>query len=420
MGYIIYKHLARLAFVLGLLVAAAGPASSYSILTHQAVVDAAWDKSLRPLLLKRFPKATEAELNQAHAHAYGGAIVQDMGYYPFGSAFFTELTHYVRSGDFVANLIKGSNTLDEYAFSLGALAHFNADIYGHPIGTNKAVALVYPEVRAEHGDVVTYAEDPVSHVKTEFGFDVLQVARGNFASEEYQNFIGFQVSKELLKEAFEETYGLELNDVFLHLPLAIGSYRYTIRSIFPELTKAAWMAKKQEIQKAKPGVTRRQFIYRMSRADFHDKWGRAYERPGLFARAVAYVIRILPKFGPLRPLAFKPPTPEAEELFYKSFNVTVDKYSAMLNRMMRHEPTLENMELDTGSPTEPGAYTPTDETYATLLEKLAKSDYKRLTPALKADILRFYKHARAPRQQKELDEWKETQGYITALEAKQL
>lgn len=416
------SRLACLCLIFCLLAATARPAYSYSILTHQAVVDAAWEKSLRPLLLKRFPKATDEELEQAHAYAYGGAIVQDMGYYPFGSAFFTELTHYVRSGDFVLNLIRASDTLDEYAFSLGALAHFNADIYGHPIGTNKAVALVYPEVRAEHGDVVTYAEDPVSHVKTEFGFDVQQVARGNFAPEAYQNFIGFKVSKEVLKEAFEETYGLELNEVFVNLPLAIGSYRYTIRSIFPELTRAAWMAKKSEIQQARPGTTRRKFVYRMSQASFHDKWGRDYERPGLFARAVAYIIRVLPKLGPLRPLAFKPPTPEAEELFYESFNVTVDKYTAMLNQMRQHEPTLDNLQLDTGEPTAPGAYALADETYAELLERLSKSDYKHLTPALKADIIHFYRHARAPRpaHEKGLEDWAHVQEHLAKLEAAQL
>lgn len=415
-----YSRLAFLCLVLCLLVATARPAFSYSILSHQAVVDAAWEKNLRPLLLKRFPKATDEELEQAHAYAYGGAIVQDMGYYPFGSAFFTELTHYVRSGDFVLNLIRASDTLDEYAFSLGALAHFNADIYGHPIGTNKAVALVYPEVLAEHGDVVTYAEDPISHVKTEFGFDVLQVARGNFAPEAYQNFIGFKVSKEVLKEAFKETYGLELNEVFVNLPLAIGSYRYTIRSIFPELTKAAWMAKKSEIQKARPGITRRRFVYRMSRASFHDKWGRDYERPGLFARAVAYIIRVLPKIGPLRPLAFKPPTPEAEELFYKSFNVTVDKYTAMLNQMRQHEPTLDNLQLDTGKPTEPGAYALADETYAALLEQLSRSGYKHVTPALKADILKFYSHTQGPPHKEKPEDWEEIQQYLAKLEAAQL
>ncbi len=416
----IYKSLTSLALVLCLLACTAPKAYSYSVLTHQAVVDAAWEKGLQPLLQQRFPNATEEELKQAHAYAYGGCIVQDMGYYPFGNTFFTNLTHYVRSGDFVMNLMRASKTLDEYAFSLGALAHFNADIYGHPIGTNKAVPLVYPEAKAAHGDVVTYAEDPVSHVKTEFGFDVLQVARGNFAPQAYQDFIGFKVSKEILKEAFEETYGLELNDVFLNLPLAIGSYRYTIRNIFPDLTKAAWHAKKSDIQKAKPGITRNKFVYRMSRADFHENWGRDYERPTFFARIAAWVIRVLPKIGPLQPLAFKPPTPEAEELFYKSFNATVDNYSLMLSQMQRREPALTNLQLDTGKPTEPDEYKLTDETYAELLKKLVKSEFKHMTPALQADILKFYSKPNALRAAKAFEKEEKMQEYLAQLKAAQL
>ncbi|MCJ8164707.1 zinc dependent phospholipase C family protein [Pontibacter sp. E15-1] len=415
----IYKYLACLSLLLCLLAGAAQQAYSYSVLTHQAVVDAAWEEGLKALLLKRYPNATEEELRQAHAYAYGGCIVQDMGYYPFGNTFFTNLTHYVRSGDFVLNLMQASKTVDEYAFSLGALAHFNADIYGHPIGTNRAVPLVYPKTKAAHGDVVTYADDPVAHVKTEFGFDVLQVARGNFAPQSYQDFIGFKVSKDLLKEAFETTYGLELNDVFLNLPLAIGSYRYTIRNVFPELTKAAWMAKKSEIQAAKPGITRRKFVYRMNRAEFHKHWGREYERPGIFARLASWVIRVLPKIGPLRPLAFKPPTPEAEAFFLESFNMTVDNYSAMLKQMRRQDLTLKNLQLDTGLPTAPGEYTLTDETYAELLKKLAKSDFKLLTPELQTDILRFYKKAKPPRSGKDAEDGEKMQEHLAQLKAAQ-
>ncbi|MHA6250198.1 zinc dependent phospholipase C family protein [Pontibacter sp. CAU 1760] len=423
----IYKLSLCLALLCGVWAISAPPAYSYSILTHQAVVDAAWEKSLQPLLKHRYPGATADELQQAHAYAYGGAIVQDMGYFPFGSVLFTNLTHYVRSGDFVTNLIRASTTLDEYAFSLGALAHYNSDIYGHPIATNKAVALVYPKLKQAHGQEVTYAEDPVSHVKTEFGFDVLQVARGNYASEEYQRFIGFKVADKSLEKAFVETYGLELRDVFLSLPMAIGSYRYTIRGIFPDLTKAAWQAKQSEIQEARPTVTRQGFIYRMSRNSYHEAWGRDYERPGLFTRLVAWVIRVLPKLGPLKPLAFTPPTPEAEELFYKSFNTTVDNYSAHLNHMERQEPKLRNMELDTGKPTKRGTYALADETYAELLKKLAKRDFKDMSPDLRENLLTFYAGAKAAvpsKDKKEAEkaakEWEETSAYLLKLKSVQL
>ncbi|GAB3200778.1 hypothetical protein GCM10027293_22320 [Pontibacter aydingkolensis] len=397
------------------------PASAYSVLTHQAIIDAAWEKSLQPLLLKRYPHATEEDLRKARAHAYGGSIVQDMGYFPFGNAFFTDLVHYVRTGDFVENLISSSKTLDEFGFALGALAHYNADIYGHPIGTNRAVPLVYPKVKAEFGDNVTYADDPVSHVKTEFGFDVLQVARGNYAPENYKAFIGFEVAPEVLERAFLETYGLELKDVFVSLPMAIGSYRYTIRGLIPELTKAAWHAKKNEIREEHPGATRNEFVYRMRMARYHEEWGNNYERPNIFHRFTAWIIRVLPKIGPLRPLALVPPTPEAEKYFMESFNKTVDAYSGTLQQLKTSDkPNFKNLQLDTGQPIAAGKYKLADETYTKLLDKLEKKDFEHMTASLRDDLLRFYSDAKAPAQGKDdLDDWQKTMEALSKLKGLQ-
>lgn len=395
-------------------------ARAYGVLTHQAIIDAAWKDSIEPLLRKRFPNATDEDLQQAHAHAYGGSIVQDMGYFPFGNTFFTDLTHYVHSGDFVENLIKSSTTIEEYSFALGALSHYNADIHGHPLGTNKAVALVYPKVGAEHGKEVTYAQDAVSHIKTEFGFDVLQVARGNYAPEEYQSFIGFKVSKELLERTFLETYGLELNDVFMNVPLAIGTYRYTIRGFIPDLTKAAWQAKKSDIQEASPSITRNKFHYHMKRAEFNKTYGTDYDRPNIFARFAAWIIKVLPKLGPFRTLAFKPPTPEAEKLFYHSFNTTVENYTELIKQLRQQgQLKLANMQLDTGEPVKPGDYKLTDETYAELLQKLAKSDFKNTSPALRQNILQFYQPQKAM-QEVEEDERPELREALKKLRVHQL
>jgi hypothetical protein len=413
-----YRWLRCLALICLLWLIAFPKASAYGVLTHQAVIDAAWDASIQPLLLRRFPGTTKEQLREAHAYAYGGSIVQDMGYYPFGSVFFTNLLHYTRSGDFVENLIKTSETLDEYAFSLGALAHYNADADGHPLGTNRAVPLVYPEVGAKYGKVVTYAEDPVSHVKAEFGFDVLQVARGNYAPESYHDFIGFKVAPKALERAFLQTYGLELKDVFLNLPLAITTYRYTIKGIFPELTKAAWQAKKDEIQAAKPGMTRRKFNYHMSNASFSKEWGKDYEKPPFFARVIAWIIKVMPKIGPLRAFAFMPPTPEAEKLYMASFNKTLEDYTAMLQKMRKDDLYLRNLELDTGKPTKAGTYKLADETYAKLIKKLAKDDFKHVTPALKKSLLSFYDNLKAPIATKEDDDdWKDTLVALDQLKA---
>src|SRR5215469_8611173 len=171
-------------FLPGILaLAAAFPLHAYSVLTHEAIIDSAWNQNIKPLLLKRFPNATRDELLKAHAYAYGGCIIQDMGYYPFGSHFFSDLLHYVRSGDFVMNEIAASQDLSEYAFALGSLAHYAADNEGHSIAVNRSVGVEYPKLASEFGPKVTYADNPTAHLRVEFGFDVLQVARGNYAPQ---------------------------------------------------------------------------------------------------------------------------------------------------------------------------------------------------------------------------------------------
>jgi len=226
-----------------LLLCAVATASAYSVLTHEAIIDATWDSAIRPLLLKRFPAASEDELNQAHAFAYGGCIIQDLGYYPFGSKFFSNLTHYVRSGDFILNLIRDSQDLNEYAFALGALSHYAADNNGHSIGINRSVPLLYPKLGRKFGTLVTYADDPFSHAKTEFAFDVFQAAKDRYASAAYKSFIGFEVAKPLLDRAFQDTYGMPLEKVLMSVDLAIGSYRRAVGSILPAITRVAWQIK---------------------------------------------------------------------------------------------------------------------------------------------------------------------------------
>src|SRR5947207_8606462 len=230
---------------LALTFAAPGRMSAYSALAHEAIIDAAWDGSIVPALRARF-HPTGDELKRARAFAYGGSLIQDIGYYPFSSRFFGNLTHYVRSGDFVEALIGEAGDVTEYAFALGALAHYAADNTGHPLAVNRAVPVLYPKLRAQFGDEVEYADNPAAHLKTEFGFDVVQVARGKYASDAYHEFIGFEVSKPLLARAFRSVYGLELTDVFAALDTAIGTFRWTVSTTIPEMTKVAWQLKEQE------------------------------------------------------------------------------------------------------------------------------------------------------------------------------
>jgi hypothetical protein len=273
-------------------------ASAYSVLTHESIIDSTWDSAIKPLLLKRFSTAAAEDLTQAHAYAYGGCIIQDLGYYPFGSKFFSDLTHYVRTGDFILNLVRDSQDLDEYAFALGALSHYAADNNGHPMAVNRAVPLFYPKLGLKFGKLVTYADDPFSHAKTEFAFDVFQAAKGRYAPAAYKRFIGFEVAKSLLERAFEDTYGMKLEKVFMNVDLAIGSYRRAVGSVLPAMTRVAWQIKKQEIRKDAPSATRKNFLYNLSRSSYEKSWGSTYQRPGIRSKVLAFLFRILPKTGP--------------------------------------------------------------------------------------------------------------------------
>jgi hypothetical protein len=404
--------------------ACAPTASSYSVLTHEAIIDAAWDDSIRALLLHRFPNATPEELTAAHAYAYGGSIIQDLGYYPFGNKFFSDLTHYVRSGDFILSLIRNSQDLNEYAFSLGALAHYAADNNGHRMATNIAVPLLYPKLQLKFGNLITYADDPFSHIKTEFGFDVFQAARGRYAPDGYKGFIGFEVSKPVIERAFEDTYGMKIEQVFANYDLAVGSYRRTVSSILPAMTRVAWQIKKQEIQKDAPGITRKKFLYNLSRSSYEKNWGTTYPHPTFRSRVLAFFFRIVPRIGPFKALAFKKLTPATEKAFMASFNTTIDRYRELLAELKADRLQLPNQNFDTGEPTAAGQYKLADAAYAKLLDKLA-DHYADMSPELRSDILAFYHNLEAPistktsekewaKLLKELDELKAVEPHVVA------
>ncbi len=371
------------------------PAGAYSVLAHEAIIDSAWDGGIRPLLLARFPGATPEQLREAHGYAYGGAIIQDMGYYPHGNHFFSDLTHYVRSGDFILALLHDSNDLDGYAFALGALAHYGSDNDGHRMGTNRAVPVLYPKLRKKYGDIVTYEQDPLAHMKTEFGFDVLEVAKGRYAPDSYHDFIGFGVAVPLLEQAFRETYGLELSSVLPQEEKVLGSYRRDVSHLVPEATRIAWTLKKDDIMKDQPGITKRKFLYNVSRSSYEKNWGRVYDRPTLGERFLAFLVKILPKIGPLKILQVPTPTPDTQRMFEASFNASLDRYRQLLSAAGSGHAALPNDNFDTGESAEPGTYRMTDDTQAKLLDALAKQNFAGASPELRAELLEFYGHAGA-------------------------
>jgi hypothetical protein len=393
------------------------PCAAYSVLTHEEIIDLLWADQITPLLLQKYPGTTPEELRAAHAYAYGGCLIQDMGYYPFGNRFFSDLTHYVRSGDFVAALLAEAGDVNEYAFALGALAHYAADISGHPT-VNAAVAQEFPKLRAKYGHAVTFDQDPRAHIRTEFGFDVVQVAKQRYTSDSYHDFIGFQVSKPVLERAFLKTYGIALKDVFGSLDLSIGTFRHAISSVIPEMTRVALLLKRDELVKENPSFAKKKFLYNLKRADFEREWGTSYQKPGFGAKFLAVLFRLMPKVGTFKALKFQMPSPETETLYLQSVNATVDQYRSYLKELGAGTLALANTDFDTAKPTGAGEYRLTDEAYARLLGKLADTQFADVPPALRQNLLDFYQNPDAViATRRKIEEWNKTLKNIQQLKS---
>src|SRR6266567_4668133 len=400
------------AFLLAVLTCG-GSSFAYSVLTHEEIVDLLWTDEIRPLLLKRYPGLSEEQITETHAYAYGGAVIQDLGYYPFGSREFSDLVHYVRSGDFVLELLLESQDVDEYAFALGALSHYASDIAGHP-AVNQAVAIEYPKLRAKVGKAVRYAQDKTAHLKIEVGFDTVQVAKNRYASEQYHDFIGFQVSKPLLERVFPVVYGMQLKDVLTHEDIAVGSYRFAVSRMIPEMTQVALQTHKKDLMRETPNFAKRKFLYRLSRSDYEKQWGKDYVKPGIGTRILSTLLRYMPKIGPFKGLAFNNPTPQTEDLYIKSINVTVDEYRSFLEQVRADTLVLPNCDLDSGQATKAAEYSLTDESYAKLLAELSERKFNRTSPELRDNILQFYSDLSVPIEtKKDVVRW---QGVLTSLD----
>jgi hypothetical protein len=372
----------------------ASQADAYSVLSHEETVDMAWSRHIVPLLRKRYPNATPDEMRIAHSYAYGGCIIQDLGYYPFGSKQFSDVLHYVRTGEFVNNLLKDADNLNEYAFALGALAHYRGDTIGHP-SVGLATAREYPQLESRFGHFVSYYDSPTAHIRTEYGFDVVQVAQGHYVKDDYTNFIGFNVATPVLERAFKDTYGVDLKTVLKHEGLAINTYRYSVSTVIPEMTRAAVLHYSKQIQEQVPNFDRSHFVYRVNRVDYEHVWGKQYHKPGFGAHVIAVIIKILPKRGPFSAFKLQLPRAADQKLYLDSMQSTVDSYEKDVDHL-RSQPTpdrtlqLKDLDFDTGKPTERGEYPLADKSYAKLLDTVTHDKNAEISSGLRSSLLDYY------------------------------
>ena len=431
------RHLAIL-FLLLLSAAWCCPASAYSLLTHEQLVDLTWDDAIVPFLLSRYPNLTPAELDRARSYAYGGCVIQDVGYYPFGDAFFSDLTHYVRSGDFVIALFRNAHSANELAFAVGALSHYVGDTYGHSQATNRAVALEFPKLAARYGKSVNYAEGRHQHVQTEFAFDINQIAHHRLAPLTYLRHIGLNVAMHQLALAFFQTYGVTEDFTGRGATFNVNSYRFAARTFIPKAAYALTeIHRKDELDE--PDTPDAQEIERES-AVIAKNWVAYHNKAGFETHLLAFVIRIIPKFGPLAMIATKGPTAMAEADYMHSM---VSATSNLRDRLYLLTPVsnrrpppagvtvvplisqaedarhpLVNRDLDTGLPVKPGGYPLTDITYAKLLGRLTRNPGQPIPPGIKADVQAYYADPAAPIiTKKNPNKWAKVQDELNTLAA---
>jgi hypothetical protein len=392
---------------------------AYSLFTHQELIDMVWDRSIRPVLLERYPGLTERELNDARAYAYGGSIIQDMGYYPAGHRYFSNLTHYVRTGDFVTALFDTSRNANELAFAMGALSHYVGDSIGHSEAVNPAVGATFPNLARKYGPIVTFEEDPIEHGRVEFGFDIAQLAKRQYTPEQFRRLIGFQVADRALDRALLETYGLGLVSTLGHA--GPDSYRFSVRKVMPLFGRTEVVRLDGRFHPDRNDEALRQYLKFVGEIAREHQWAGQYTPPGWKAHFFDILFRGLPPIGPLKVVDVKAPTTETGDWFVRSLNRSQAVLSGDLERYASAPARfrLENLDLDTGYPVAPGRYWLTDQTYARLLNTLTSGNAGALAPDLVHNILAYYSQPNAPISTKRHPEkWKRVRRELAVLETR--
>jgi hypothetical protein len=394
-------------------------AFAFSFLTHETIIDVTWVNGIKPALLAKYPNTTEKEFETAHAFAYGGCVIQDAGYYPFGHPPFSDLAHYVRTGDFITNLIHQAHSVNELAFALGALSHYVGDTVGHMEAVNPAVALEFPELGKEYGPVVTYEEGPHAHIRTEWAFDINQLSHARFAPAVYLRNVGFRVPVKLLERAFYATYGLRLNKIVGHERHAIASYDWAVRQFLPRISYAEVLLHRKSFPPDQDLPGFHTFAERVKKASADNGWEQYRKHKVSFkTRIVAFLILITPKIGILSDLSIRGPSRESEEKYVEAVNATIDRYQQMLEELARKGNdgfAVPDLDLDTGYPSRPGTYRLTDKTYATLLHQVTQQN--AMPPlGLRQNILAYYSNPNAPIEtKKDPKKWARVQEELEVL-----
>lgn len=411
------RPLLATALVLAAALVATPNLSGYSVQSHEQLIDLTWKSSIVPCLLARYPGLTPAQLDEAHAYAYGGSAIQDLGYYPFGNKFFSNLAHYVRTGDLVRAMLNDAQTPDELAFAIGALSHYVADSIGHSEAVNRAVAIEFPSLERRYGPSVDYAEGRHQHVQTEFAFDVDELANHHFAPRAYLDHVGLKLSVSLLRRAFQDTYGLDLYSVLGERgPALRKSYQFAVRRFIPRVAEAETVLHRHAMPPDSSTPERADLTRQLAQSSDENGWQSYRRNPTFGTYLLAGVIVLVPKVGALSDLSIKGPTPETEHTYVVSLLHSADALRHDLANLGATADLLANRDLDTGLTVAPGTYPLTDSTYAKLLAAVIRQPV--VSETLRANILAYYADPNAPiATRKNAKQWAKVQANLATLKA---
>ena len=127
---------------------------------------------------------------------YCGALAPDMGMLPGSDRLFTDLAHYLKTGELARCLVSKANSAIETAYAWGWVTHVLAD------------AGLHPAINRASGDH-SWAESPTSHMRVEFGLDFQRLGdQPSLGGARVRSTPG----PSLLASAYMEVYGLQVDE----------------------------------------------------------------------------------------------------------------------------------------------------------------------------------------------------------------
>jgi hypothetical protein len=134
-----------------------------------------------------------------------GSLGPDLAYFPGGDGLLADLAHCVRPADLARCLVHSAQTEPDRALGWGWVTHVLGDILIHPL-INQAAA---ERVRGRRVPGMTYAEDPLTHIRIELGLDATLPAKRGWPDPALHAGIDpGQSAVATLAKAYRQTYGL--------------------------------------------------------------------------------------------------------------------------------------------------------------------------------------------------------------------